>query len=278
MLTYIAIIIALITAYTELNVFLIKRRSRKPGKIMDGAEPWYWKSGKRGVLMIHGFSTSPYEFKELGKFLLKKGCTVYCPLLPGHGISPERLSIVHWYDYIETLSVALKTLERDCNEIHIIGNSFGGNLACLIANKSEKVKSLVLLGSPFVIKHYRIKRVLLSIFHRLKVIQKKKYKKEVQQLPYFKEAPIYNAIPLRSLFEVKKILGLSRKELKNVEKPILIMQAVDDSYVSQKSPEFILKNIQSVVKEVVWVENSYHLLVVDRQKKKVFKRIEEFVR
>ena len=47
------------------------------------------KSSKKGVLIIHGFSSSTYETLPLGKFLSDKGFRVFIPNLPGHGTTVE---------------------------------------------------------------------------------------------------------------------------------------------------------------------------------------------
>ena len=49
------------------------------------AKEFYFKGNNTGVLLIHGFTGTPYEMRFLGEFLRDKGCTVRGILLKGHG-------------------------------------------------------------------------------------------------------------------------------------------------------------------------------------------------
>ena len=70
-------------------------------KIMPGCEPVFREGNKTGVLLLHGFTGSPYEMKELGAHLEEKGYTVSIPLLKGHGTTPGDLIGCNWYDWFE---------------------------------------------------------------------------------------------------------------------------------------------------------------------------------
>ena len=39
--------------------------------VIEGAEQYFWQDGKKGVLLIHGYTGSPAELKLLGEYLNK---------------------------------------------------------------------------------------------------------------------------------------------------------------------------------------------------------------
>ena len=45
-------------------------------RIIPGAEPFYFPGGQIGCVLIHGFTGSPKEMRELGEYLNKKGFTI----------------------------------------------------------------------------------------------------------------------------------------------------------------------------------------------------------
>ena len=53
---------------------------------MRGAEQYFFKNGKKGVLLIHGYTGSPAELKPLGEYMRDKGYSVFGVRLPGHGL------------------------------------------------------------------------------------------------------------------------------------------------------------------------------------------------
>ena len=59
---------------------------------MKGGEPIFIdKESSVGILMIHGFTSTPDEFREMSVYFSEKGFTVYAPLITGHGITPDNL-------------------------------------------------------------------------------------------------------------------------------------------------------------------------------------------
>ena len=87
----------------------------------------------------------------------------------------------------------------------------------------------------------------------------------------------YNQIPLNSLFEVQKIVSLSKGYLNKISKKILIVQSTKDDVVSKESVNFIYDNVKSRDKEIFWVKDSIHVLIADEKKMQVFKKIYQFV-
>ena len=51
-------------------------------------------SREDGILLLHGFTATPGTMRPLGEALHRDtGFTVYAPLLPGHGLTPEEIAL-----------------------------------------------------------------------------------------------------------------------------------------------------------------------------------------
>ena len=276
MIGYIVGFFALLSIYNEINFFLIKRRIVGPIKTMKGAESFSKKKGKKVALLIHGFSSSPRELRELGDFLAKNNISVHAPLLPGHGTSPERLAITKYFQWIESINDTIKKLEKEYSEIYLIGNSLGGNLALISASKSKKIKGIVTLGTPMLYRKDKLKRyVLFPILKRIKLFQKKSYNRDMTEIA--KRRVSYNVIPLKSINHMLKIVSLSKKNLKEIKTPILIMQTKNDAVTNEVSGKYILDNISSKQKELVTIPESYHVFILDKYRKQANKIILDFI-
>src|SRR3989344_8099690 len=125
---YLIGLFALLRAFHGIRFFLIKRRVKGPVPIVPEANPFFKKvQGTKVALLLHGFTSSPREFRDLSDYLAKKGISSYAPLLAGHGTSPERLAIIKYYQWIESIQANINMLEKSYNKIYLVGNSFGGN-------------------------------------------------------------------------------------------------------------------------------------------------------
>jgi len=276
---YIIALFAFLSLYTEINFFIIKRRVKGPIKIMKGAESFFYKKGKTGALLIHGFTSTPSEFKDLSKTLTKQNITVFAPLLPGHGTSPERLSVAKYYQWIEKVDESIKTLAKECNNIYLIGNSMGSNLALISANKNKKIRGIIALGTPIYFKRHTVSmHILLPILKRIKLFQKKRYRNIKYIKKINKGRTSYDSIPLRSMKELLKIIKLSKQNLKKINKPTLVMQTKNDLIIDEESGNYIIKNINSKNKQLKIVPESYHVFILDKHKEIAEKEIINFIK
>src|SRR3972149_1032004 len=70
-------------------------------------QPFYFPgTNGRAVLLIHGWTSTPYEVRRLGKYLNEKGYTAHAPLLKGHGTAPEDLEQSSWQDWLKNIDEA----------------------------------------------------------------------------------------------------------------------------------------------------------------------------
>src|SRR5690349_21946229 len=86
------------------------RRRARPG-----SEAWSalgtGARGRTGVLLVHGFTGSPFSLRPLAELLAARGFTVDVPLLPGHGATwrdmlPTRYD--DWRRHVVTRARALR--------------------------------------------------------------------------------------------------------------------------------------------------------------------------
>ena len=261
MMEYVVGLYLLLNFYTRIKLFIIKRRIKGPGEIRKGAEGFFYKRGKIGVLMLHGFSSSPAEFRRLAKKLAEKNITCYCPLMPGHGTSPERMTMIKWYQWQDFLNNQLKVMEENCNKIFLVGNSLGGNYAINMANKSDKIKGIVLMATPIYVRGGRFSKMVFAILRSIKLFQKK-ISPTVDGKTTYDRTYAYNVLPLKSVKEAFKVMKVSQNELKNVKSPVLIMQSADDYTLPKSNAMYIYNNIGSKKKKITYINLKQHVFLV----------------
>src|SRR3989344_163698 len=276
MLTYLIGGYITLRLYKGIRFYIIKKRAKKPSKLMKGAEPFLLHGNKTGIILIHGFSGSPYQYKHLSKKLYDKGYTVFAPLLPGHGTSSEKLMLVKWQDYFEKIEQDIDYLSNLCDEIFVIGTSFGGNIA-LSTSKNKRVKGIIVGGTPIIFKKYPFSRTMLALMNTFKIHVRKNYDKYAERIKVRETGVGYHSIPVSSLYHFIKAVKYSKTLIKNIKVPIFIIHSKTDTGVSLKSVDYIYKNSKSKVKKVMLVEDSYHNVFLDKDKEKISKEIIKFI-
>ncbi|MDH2915858.1 MAG: alpha/beta fold hydrolase [Gallionella sp.] len=109
------------------------------------------KPYRRGVLLTHGLSDSPYHMRHLAIFFQRNGFRVMAVLLPGHGTQPGDLLDVHWQDWAKTVAFGADRLAEEVEEVYLAGFSAGAALSVYHAAKDERVRGLFLFSPAFEI-------------------------------------------------------------------------------------------------------------------------------
>ena len=61
-------------------------------------------NSKKGVYILHGFSSTTFEVKELAEFLGQKGFHTIANNLPGHGLTADdcyRIKYKDWFSHVK---------------------------------------------------------------------------------------------------------------------------------------------------------------------------------
>lgn len=96
-------------------------------------------SSKKGVLLIHGLTDSPYSFHDISQIFYQQGFNVRTLLMPGHGTAPSDLIDVKYRDWQVAAKFAIEQTLKDYDEVYLGGLSTGGALIFNYLMEQEKV-------------------------------------------------------------------------------------------------------------------------------------------
>jgi carboxylesterase len=147
----------------------------------------------------------------------------------------------------------------------------GGNLALLLSEE-KSVSGLMLLGVPAKFRFHRLGKAGLYLIGITKKYRKKHYPSSVREI--IKDRNVYHSYPIANAKEVAKLVDYTRKKLKEITKPILIVQSKTDHMVTKKAPDIIYRKVKSKIKEIFWLQDAYHVFVNDER---VYKKMKEFI-
>ncbi len=101
---------------------------------------------RRGVLLIHGLTDSPYFMRPLAELFQQSGFRVMAILLPGHGTQPGDLLDARWRQWARAVAYGVDRLSEEADEICVAGLSVGAALGILHAQRDARVRSLALFS------------------------------------------------------------------------------------------------------------------------------------
>ncbi|QNO14381.1 alpha/beta fold hydrolase [Alkalicella caledoniensis] len=234
------------------------------------AEPFRYHGDKnKAVLLIHGFTGSPTEMEPLGKYLHKKGFSVYCPLLSGHGTTPEEMEETTWKDWVGTAEATLKSLKEKYKEVYMVGFSMGGCITLYLSMKYE-IQGIVSISAPIYLVDK--KAYFTPILQYIRRFKEKKRKPNFN-VPIFS----YDKTPIKSVSSLLRLITLVKSNLSKVKHPILIIQGDEDNVVIPKSADYIYKNVKSHIKEIKFYQKRSHMITVENGRDEVFNQIYDFL-
>lgn len=111
-----------------------------------GYPPGKDKIYRRGILLTHGLSDSPYFMRYLAAFFQENGFRVMAVLLPGHGTRPGDLLDVRWQEWAKAVSYGVDKLAFEVDEVYLAGFSAGGALSVYQSICDQRVRGLFLFA------------------------------------------------------------------------------------------------------------------------------------
>lgn len=243
-------------------------------KIMKGWEPFsFKKSSKTGVLVLQGFTGSTSSVYPLASDLARAGYSVEGPRLAGHGTRWSELNSVRCEEWILDAEEGLKKLKKRVRQVFVAGLSMGGTLALHLAARHSEIRGIILVNHSLLVHN---KFMYLAPLLKLFIPSVPPISSDIRD-PLKKETA-YDRTPVGGVHQLVRLLRSVKKELPLVKQPCLIFKSRQDHVLPAKNAHYTMKHIGSKRKELVWLENSYHVATMDYDKELIAKKSVEFIR
>ena len=248
-------------------------------KIRERAKPYLYEAGDKLAILVHGFTGTPDDMRELAKYLAAKGISAKAIRLAGHGTTDwQDLEQSSYYDWWKTLEDEVREAANKYRKIYLIGYSFGANLSFDIAARyPDLIEGVVSLGISVYLRKEWFVRLALPIFHNfLKRIRKRYIKKE--HLAEYLNSGSQVFVSTKSIYDFYHFIDrYTKKELGKVTVPALIIHSRDDSVTHPSSSEFVHARISSPQKELIILDDINHNPIRSQRKNIIYTKIEGFI-
>lgn len=250
--------------------------------------------GRNGVLLIHSLGGSPIELKFVAHALGQNGYTVYCPLLPGLAGGTDVSGLSSWQDWYRAVEAAHDEVAQRCDTVIVGGISAGSMLALrLAALRPEKVHALMLFSPTFWPNGWAIPWHF-SLFRFINHKWAARMFKFRARMPLgIKDDRLRNFIldslqngseAIEDLFgrggglvlEFRKLVRSVKPLLGQVKQHALVFHPRHDDQSDLKNSMLLQRRLAGLV-EVCILDDSYHMVTLDRQRPIVVDRVKDFV-
>lgn len=230
-------------------------------------ESFFLPGGEPGVMLIHGFLTSPDEMRPLGEYLSAAGMTVLGIRLAGHGTRPRDLYATDWQDWRTDARKGLSKLRQSCSRVCVAGLSLGGALALYTAALFS-VERIVTFSAP---DSETIRPALVRLLKPASRVIRyiPKIGSDVRDRAARRRHCTYRRIPLRSMVQIAELLADLEDKLHRVKAPTLLVQARRDQVVPSATVDRIAGKLGGPSR-IFRVERGGHSVIVDVDREAVF--------
>lgn len=254
--------------------------------------------GRTGVLLIHGLTGTPNEMRVLAKGLHRRGFTVYAVQLAGHCGTQDDLLATRWQDWLDSVCRGAELLARRVDRVVAGGLSMGAVLALALAQaRPDLVAGVVALSPTFRHDGWSMPRYtrLAFLLPWLRALGIGRQRMFLEQPPYgIKDEALRARVlaqmnagdsaaaglpgnPWWSAAEMHALAAGVRARLKLVAAPCLVIHARHDDIASVSNAYEIVRGVRHAPVELLLLEDSYHMVTIDRERRKVIARVVGFV-
>lgn len=264
-----------------------------------GPAGFFLPGGEDCVLLVHGLTGTPAEMRVFARQLAKQGFSVMCPQLAGHCGDVTDLKRSKWRDWYGSIERVFETAKLTHARVYVAGLSMGALIALKLAEeKGTRVDGLGLLSAAFFydgwnMPHLRRRLLLpLVLYSPLRYfvswrenppygIKCERTRAAVHSVLLRRDAKatqkvgIFNT-PAVTIHESMRLIRAAKDALPGVHSPALIVHSTEDDTASIKNAHYVAGLISSVKVETFFVDDTYHVLTLDKRKFDIARRLADF--
>lgn len=212
------------------------------------------------MLIINGAGTNGSELKHLYKTLSKdeRYFVFYPGIMPGSFIGTHfpKSTTRDFITFIDSLQELIN--EPIFRHVYLIGYSLGASTAAILSARTPKVEKLILVAP--IVKNPNYRKFMKGLAESLAM---PKHLTRVQQVFYGEFIKRFIKVPKYHVWHLQVYLHYTKRYLKMIDKPTMIIETIGDELVKKKSIDQIERNMNHPVFRRIAVDSS-HFLFFDR--------------
>jgi len=232
-----------------------------------------------GVVVVHGFTGTPFEVRYLGDRLAGAGYSVLGVRLPGHGTRLDDLDATRWQDWAACVDEAVTRMAAHHDRVAIVGQSLGGLLALHATAGHPEIACVASLAAPLWLEGLNgvVARLVRANKMPLRILPKLGGS-DVRDRAAKRANPCYPAVPMRALGQLLEFMTVVDGQLARITRPALVLHARQDHTAPVRCASRIVDGlVASPAVRLRILPRSYHLIAVDVERDIVAAEVVHFL-
>lgn len=230
-------------------------------------------TARAAALCLHGLTGTPYEIRPVGEALAARGIRAVGPALPGHNETPEALAACRGEAWLEAVHTAFRELAATHERVFVTGISLGGLLALSLAAERQ-VAGVAVIGTPLRLRGAA--PWVVPFAKHVAPYLKKRGGSDICDEAARLRHPSYPVMPLASVHQLVRLQRQVRRSLHRVTDPVLVAHGRLDGTAHPGDAHVIHDRVGSEARQLLWLDESGHVVPVDRDGPKLAAAIGNF--
>jgi carboxylesterase len=254
------------------------------GALNPDSQPFSIGNGDRGVLLVHGFTGSPFEMRLLGEALATRGFAVEGVKLAGHVGTTQELRQSTWHDWYRSAADGLDRLRQRVGgkRVGVAGLSMGGLVTLELARqRGGDLAAICVMSAPLWLPPQA--ETFARVTARLPLVRSVALPKlagsDIRD-PEMKRrngrAQGRAGMPLPALASLVELGAYLRDKLGDVKTPTLLMHAEHDHTVPYENMDAIANRLGTSEYKKVTLHESFHVVTLDVERDTVFAQVADW--
>lgn len=239
--------------------------------LLRGAESFAADGGPIGVVLSHGFTSTPASMLPWAEHLAAAGYTVRLPLLPGHGTTWQDTNRSRWIDWYGAIESAHAELATRCDSVFAGGLSMGGTLVTRLAEE-HTVAGLVLVNPSYATERFDAR---FARYIGWAVRSRPGIGSDIK-MPDMRESAL-DRTPVQAFASLQRLWKVTLADLSRITAPILLFRSREDHVVEPLSARLLQARAKATTVREVVLEDSYHVATLDNDAPRIFQGSVEFI-
>jgi carboxylesterase len=265
---------------------------------------FFLKGNDTAVLLIHGITGTPSEMRYFGKCLNKAGYTVFCNTLPRHCDTLAELKKVTWKEIVDACTEDFQRLKKESKKVFVAGLSMGALVGVHLAYQFPgEVSGIIALAPTLFYDGWAVSKAstkLMEFLWHIPLFRNsidiregwpygtkdeelregiQRFYKGAKASEFSKRVFLFGSpfFPMACLYQHHLFAKFLKEEMPKVKTPIIILHAEEDDMASVRNARYLFDNIGSGDKTLIVLKDSYHMIVIDKEKDKVAEEAIKFL-
>jgi esterase/lipase len=239
------------------------------------------KGSRVCVVILHGYSDTPYEFKHVAEAIATLGVDVIVPVLPHHGIDSDEILKANRAETWEWLQGEVTRLKPHYEKVILLGQSLGAGAAITVVVNGAPVDAIIVASTNEApSKKIKVTMGLARALHATTFKARHAFLQRIGFDPayvswkreHFPRISLH--VFLESLDDIKKHpLDVSR-----ISVPIMVIHGAKDFATDvQTSSDYLFNNVRSTKKVTVIIEDTGHAVFFSPHFDALMTYVKEFI-